>query len=115
MSLLDEYQLNEQNFERCIINGLSMAQLLIIFQLDNVKMDEWCQENYGKNFQTTYEILRQIACEKFSNTINGLSMRGNNTALNIMDRFLNNIQEDKVVKVVFDNKLQPETEENSNG
>lgn len=76
-----------------------------------MEMDEWCLLTYKKNFMTTYELFRQIACEKFSNTINSLSLRGNNTAINIMDRFLNNIQEEKVVKVVFQNDVVEETEE----
>lgn len=115
MSLLDEYQLTRENFERCIVNCLKMPQLLIIFRVTQKEMDDWCLKEYGTNFQTTYEVLRQIAVEKFANTLGYLSMRGNNTAMNIIDRMMNDVQQDKVVKVVFDNKLKEETEENSNG
>ena len=115
MSLLDEYQLNQENFEKCIVNCLKMPQLLIIFRVTQKEMDEWCLKEYGNNFQTTFEVLRQIAVEKFANTLGHLSIRGNNTAINIIDRMMNDAQQDKVVKVVFDNKLQAETEDSSNG
>lgn len=111
MSVIDEYELNKDNFEKCIAHCLKMPQLLIIFRKDSREMDEWCKKEYGTNFLTTYEILRQIAIEKFTETLSYLSMRGNNTALNIIDRFLNEAQQDKVVKVVFDNNLKTETEE----
>ena len=115
MSLIDEYQLNKENFEKCISHCLKMPQLLIIFRVSNYEMDEWCKKEYGTNFQTTFEILRQVAIEKFAEALTHLSMRGNNTAMNIIDRMMNDVQQDKVVKVVFDNKLQAETEDSSNG
>ena len=71
-------------------------------------MDVWCEENYNYNFQTAYDLIRQIAIERFSDTVNNLGLRGNNTALNIMDRMINGFTEDKTVKIVFDNKMKAE-------
>ena len=112
-SLLDEYTLTVEKFEGCIAHGMTMQQILTIFQKNGKEMDEWCAENYkGHNFKYVYEVLRQMTLDTFFEAMQELGYRGNPSALAIINNAIQRLDGGNTIKIVFDNKsVEPESEE----
>ena len=105
--------LTKERFERSIAVGSRLREIMTLFNKTQGEMNAWCQENYGANFVTVYDILMQDAAERYVETLKKLGEeRGNQTALNIVSQFLvNKSANDKVVKIVFDGSVPEESED----
>lgn len=112
-SLLDKYQLCKDKFELVIGVGMSKKQVLTIFRVTSAEMDAWCKEEYGCNFGAAYEFIRQMAYSNFLETVNLLGMRGNPSALNIMNQALNSLAATQTTRIVFSSDVPAETEEDA--
>lgn len=110
-SILNETQLDIDNFEGAIAVGIKPAALLVMFNATGKEMDEWCVENYGRNFATTFEMVKQCAYKEFLTTVKTLGYRGNPSALNIINQAINDNAASNVVKIVFDNNVSIEGED----
>ena len=112
-SLFDKYKLVKDKFELVVGVGMSKARVLIIFHKTEKEMDDWCKEEYGFNFSTTWDMLRNMAYSEFLDTVHILGARGNPSALNILNGALNSLASTQTVKIVFGNDVPEETEEDS--
>lgn len=112
-SLLDKYKLCKDKFELVIGVGMSKKQVLTIFQKTEKEMNDWCLEEYGFNFSVIYDVLRQMAYSDFLDIVKVLGMRGNPSALNILNQSLNSLAATQTTRIVFGNDVPTETEEDS--
>lgn len=111
-SILKNTQLNIENFEDYIAVGTKPQQILTVFRKTGKEMDEWCKEAYGiASFHTIYEMVRQAIYKEFLETVKELGCRGNPSALNIINQAISDHENDNVVKIVFENGLKEENEE----
>lgn len=112
-SILDRKQLDIDNFEGAIAVGTRPQQLLNMFQKTGKEMDEWCGENYGiPNFHTVYDMVRQACYVDFMQCVKDLGVAGNPSALKIISDAINEHNEaDSIVKIVFENNMKLEGEE----
>lgn len=112
-SILDEYELTVEKFEGAIAVGRMPSQILLMFNKTSREMDAWCAENYqGHNFKTVYEWVRQCTVETYLHCVHSLGMRGNPSALGIIDRAIQKDESMNTVKIVFNaNGMSMETEE----
>ena len=111
-SILDNYKLTIERFEGAIAVGRMPAQILLMFQKTSAEMDAWCAENYqGHNFKTVYEWIRQCTVETYLHCVHDLGMRGNPSALGIIDRAIQKDESMNTVKIVFNAGLPAETDE----
>lgn len=114
-SILDKYKLSnpeaQEVFENCISVGITMSQLLIAFRCTAKEMDDWCLEKYGMNFQTTFDAIKQGAISEYLDCVHALGIRGNPSALNIINEALRGMQNTGTVKIVFETNLPEENEE----
>lgn len=112
-SLLDKYQLCKDKFELVIGVGMSRKQVLTIFRVTEKEMNDWCMAEYGFNFGVIYDVLRQMAYSDFLDVVKILGLRGNPSALNILNQSLNSLAATQTVKIVFGNDVPTESEEDS--
>ena len=110
-SILDDYQLTVEKFEGAIAVGRSMQQILKMFNITGKEMDKWCQEHYGPNYQLIYEWVRQCTVETYLHCVHDLGMRGNPSALGIIDRAIQKDESMSTVKIEFVTNLKQENEE----
>ena len=114
-SILDTVVLDKENFEGAIAVGIDKPSLLVMFNVTSREMDYWCMENYrGLNFATVFEMVKQCAYKQFLQTVKDLGYRGNPSALNIINQAINEHASNSVVKIVFENNLELESEEDKN-
>lgn len=113
MSLLsEEFELNKEKFEELVGVGMTKQQMLLVFGVTSLEMDEWCRENYGiPKFQTVYEIIKSMAVSKYLGVVQALMARGNSSALGIVDEVLRGVTNQNVVKIVFGNDIPTEGED----
>jgi len=89
-SVLDRLSgINKQRLEGYISCGLKKQEILSAFNVDEEKMENWCTENYGMNFSTLFEVVRQIARGEYLDTMKDLGFKGNPTAISIIDKVVN--------------------------
>ena len=111
-SILDEYKLTIERFEGAIAVGRMPGQILTMFNKTSRDMDEWCAKNYqGHNFKTVYEWVRQCTVETYLHCVHDLGIRGNPSALGIIDRAIQKDESMNTVKIVFNAGLPSENEE----
>ena len=109
-SILDEYQLSKEKFEGAIAVGRMPNQILTMFNKTGKEMDEWCIENYGRDFKLIYEWVRQCTVEKYLHCVHELGMHGNPSALGIIDRAIQKDESMNTVKIEFVTSLPTENE-----
>ena len=112
-SLMD-VELNQENFESAIAVGTRMSNMLTLFGVSGKEMDEWCGKTYGiPQFSAVYYKCREAALQDYYEMLTKLGMRGNVTALNIMDNVIRGaMAEQQTVKIVFDGSgMRKETEQ----
>ena len=112
-SLMD-VELNQENFENAIAVGTKMPNMLVLFGVSGKEMDEWCEKTYGvPQFSAVYYKCREMALQDYYAMLSKLGMRGNVTALNIMDNVIRGATaEQQTVKIVFDGGgMKKETEQ----
>lgn len=114
-SILDRYNLNtpegKEKFEGCIAVGLTLPQLLVAFRKRLDEMDVWCLKTYGMDFKSTYEAIKMGAIGEYLECVNALGLRGNPSALGIINEALRGVNNSGTVKIVFDNNVELENEE----
>ena len=112
-SILDSYKLTIERFEGAIAVGRTSAQILTMFNMTAKEMDNWCAKNYeGHNFKMVYEWVRQCTVETYLHCVHDLGMRGNPSALGIIDRAIQKDESMNTVKIVFNaNGMCAETDE----
>ena len=120
-NLLDECALNKPNFEAQIGLGASKKEVLEMFAISlspedlgesatYAMLDKWCKENYnGLGFGHVYDILQAATLEKFKDCMMELGIRGNPSAIAIMNEVIRK-KESSVVEVKFVNELPLEKE-----
>ena len=111
-SILEEYELTVERFEGAIAVGRLPNQVLRMFNKSSREMDEWCAEHYnGHNFQFAYEWVRQCTVERYLQCVHDLGMRGNPSALAIIDKAIQRDESMSTVKIEFVTKLPEEGQE----
>ena len=89
VSILDKINLNKGRFEAYVACGLRKSEILSsFFNISSADMDKWCKENYnGLDFNTCYEIIRQNTRAEYYDALKDLGLKGNPTAMAIVERF----------------------------
>lgn len=109
MSILDRFPLTKEVFEDKVIGiGTKKAVVLTIFQKTMEEMNAWCQENYGLDFDTTYELLKQMTYAEWKECLKVLGGRGNPTAMSIMQERLADEDEAQANGIVFNVNVKVE-------
>ena len=89
-SIIEGIKINKGRLEGYISVGMKKAEILSAFNMATVDMNNWCMENYGMNFDTVFEVVRQVARGEYLDCLKELGVRGNPTAMSIIDKFVNN-------------------------
>ena len=121
-NLLDEYALSKEKFEAVVGLGTPKKEVLKIFSISlspetygegatEAMLDKWCQENYKMPFGTVYDLLQSITVKKFEDSMLELGLRGNPSAIAIMNEVIRKKESSGIVTVNFVNTLPPESEE----
>lgn len=112
MSLLDKFPLTKEVFEEKVIGvGTKKNVVLTIFRKSMEEMNTWCMENYGMDFNTTYEILKQLTYAEWKECLKVLGERGNPSAMSIMQDRLAEDLEEQTNGMVFNVNLTVEKED----
>ena len=110
-SILDNYELTVERFEGAIAVGRMQNQILLMFNKTAKEMDEWVAANYcGRDFKTIYEWIRQCTIDEYLHCVHDLGMRGNPSALGIIDRAIQKDEAMSTVKIEFVTNVPVETE-----
>lgn len=121
-SLLDECILNKTNFEGYVGLGRSKKEILEVFALQlspqdlgkgatYAMLDKWCVENYGGlGFDQVYALVQAATLKKFEDAMVELGVRGNPSAIAIMNEVIRKKENASVGQVVFVNSMPLETE-----
>jgi len=122
-SLLDECILNKQNFEGFVGLGHSKKEILEVFALslspaDYGKsatygmLDKWCKDNYnGIGFDQVFELIQSATLKKFEDCMVELGVRGNPSAIAIMNEVIRKKEGSSIVTINYVNQLPLESEE----
>lgn len=101
-SILNDYKLTVERLEGAIAVGRSKSQILAMFHVTPAEMDSFCQENYnGHGFPDIYEWVRQCTVDEYLQAVYDLGMRGNPSALGIIDRAIQKDESAATTKIVF--------------
>lgn len=121
-SLLDEIALNKTNFEGYVGLGRSKKEVLEVFAIalspDDLgasasysMLDEWCKENYnGLGFDHAYALIQAATLKRFEEAMTELGVRGNPSAIAIMNEVIRKKENNGIVQVNFVNSLPLESE-----
>lgn len=137
-SLLDEYsQMTKEKFEMVVGLGATLAEVRRLFCLpimvwagedtygvnvldlcadkNSAKhidklLDKWCLENYHIPYSSVYGLLQEQTVKKFEDCMLELGIRGNPSAIGIMNEVIRKKESNSVVTVNFINQLPEETE-----
>lgn len=120
-NLLDEYALTKEKFESVVGLGTPKKEVLKIFSVSlspetygdgatEAMLDKWCQENYKMPYGTVYDLLQSITVKKFEDSMLELGLRGNPSAIAIMNEVIRKKESSSLVAVNFVNTLPPESE-----
>lgn len=122
-SLLDECALNKTNFEGYVGLGRSKKEILEVFAIalspedlgasaDYAMLDKWCVNNYsGLGFDQVYSLIQAATLKKFEDAMVELGVRGNPSAIAIMNEVIRKKENSGIVQVNFVNSMPLETEE----
>jgi hypothetical protein len=101
-SILDKYTLNQETFEGAIAVGRTPSQMLAMFNVTSREMDEFCEKTYGRgDFKLIYEWVRQCTVDEYLQCVKELGLRGNPSALGIIDRAIQKDEAQSTVKIEF--------------
>lgn len=111
-SITEQYTLNRDTFEAAIAVGRLPHQMLAQFNVTEKEMDEFCLKNYGRNFKLVHEWVRQCTIDEWLHTLKLMGVKGNPTAMQIVDKAIQKDESMGMVKIVFDQgSVKQETEE----
>lgn len=109
-SILDSrIQLNKTRLEGYISVGMKKSEILTAFNVTTEEMEEWCLVNYNMNYNTVFEVVRQIARGEYLDCLKDLGVKGNPTALSIVDRFVNSDDNGGNTGMVFNVNVRTES------
>lgn len=109
MYLLDRFELTKEVFETKVIGiGANKRAICTIFRKTEKEMDEWCMKEYGMNFKTTYEILKQLTYAEWKECLRVLGEKGNPTAMSIMQEKLASDVDEDASSIVFNVNVKME-------
>lgn len=112
MSIIDRFPLTKEVFEDKVIGiGTRKDVVLKIFQKTEEEMNTWCEENYGLNFRTTYELLKQMTYAEWKECLKELGTRGNPTAMSIIQERLAEDAEEQISGMVFNVNVKVEKDD----
>lgn len=121
-SLLDECILNKNNLETYIGLGRSKKEILEVFALSlspddlgksasYAMLDDWCKKYYSNlGFDQVYSLVQAATLKKFEDAMVELGIRGNPSAIAIMNEVIRKKENASVSQVVFVNQMPLETE-----
>lgn len=110
-SIFDDYELTKEKLEGAIGVGMKPAAIYLMFRTTSDELDKWCRENYGPqvSWAYLYDVVRQQTYAEFLDAVKALGIRGNPSALAIINNRINDeAAEEKTVKIVFQNDLKME-------
>lgn len=113
ISILDESQIDIDHFEAAIAVGRSIYEIQIMFGMSRQELEAWVAENYPNQgpLQTVYERIKQICISQYLEVMRDLGYRGNPSAMHIIhEALMKYAEQDKTVRIVFENKLPEEDE-----
>ena len=122
-NLLNESVLNRKNFEGFVGLGHSKKEILQVFAVSlspadlgesasYAMLDKWCKENYdGLGFDKVFDLLQAITVKKFEDCMLDLGIRGNPSAISIMNEVIRKKEGSGLVTINYVNQLPPEGEE----
>ena len=112
ISILDSSKIDIDHFETAICVGRSIYEIQIMFGMDRNQLEDWVGEHYnGAPLQTVYDRIKMNAIAEFYEVMRDLGYRGNPSAMHIINEALNGYaEEQKTVKIVFENNVPVETE-----
>lgn len=111
MGLIDKYPLTKEIFEDKVIGvGAKKKVVCTIFRKTEAELDEWCMQEYGMDFKTTYEILKQLTYAEWKQCLKSLGEKGNPTAMSIMQERLSEDAEEQASGIVFNVNVKVENE-----
>ena len=108
-SVLDNISLNKGRVEGYIACGLKSSEITTAFHVSNVEMDEWCMKEYGMPWKDVFELLRQVFRGEYLDMVYELGIKGNPTALSIVDRVINNENADENTGMIFNVNVKVES------
>jgi len=134
-SLLDGYTLNKSKFEGVIGLGATQAEVRRMFcvpalryagkdpngidiidycatnakEVDGI-LNKWCLENYQMPYNSVYTLLQEMTVKEFENAMMELGVRGNPSAIAIMNEVIRKKENSGIVQVNFVNSVPLETE-----
>ena len=108
-SVLDRLTLNKTRLEGYIACGMKSGEILTVYNKTGAEMDEWCMKEYGMPWKTVFELVRQVARGEYLDTVKDLGLKGNPTALSIVDKVINNENADETTGMVFNVNVKVET------
>ena len=111
-SILDRFPLTKEVFEDKVIGiGTKKSVVCTIFRKSMEEMNTWCQENYGLDFNTTYELLKQMTYAEWKECLKALGVKGNPTAMSIMQERLADEDDAQANGIVFNVNVKREKED----
>lgn len=110
VSILDNIKLNKTRLEGYVACGMKSSEILTIFRVSNEEMNTWCEKEYGMDWKTAFELIRQATRGIYLDAVMDLGVKGNPTALSIIDKVVNNDNADETSGVVFNVNVKVETD-----
>ena len=113
-SVLDNHFLCKETFESAVCFGMSEKEILTLFsqEVKNIgELDKWCMETYKMPFSTVYELLQVIAVDRYLETPAMLGIKGNPSAIQIMNEMILKRKTNSVVSINFNCNLPEENED----
>ena len=81
-SIIDRFPLTREVFEDKVMGvGAKKQQVFIIFRKTVQEMNEWCRQEYGMDYDTVYELMKQMVFAEWKETLKALGEKGNPTAM----------------------------------
>lgn len=108
-SILDKISLNKTRVEGYIACGLKSSEILTIYNISAIDMDKWCMKEYGMPWKTMFELVRQATRGEYLDAIKELGIKGNPTALSIVDRVINGDNAEETNGMVFNVNVKVES------
>lgn len=135
-SLLDGYTLTKSKFEGVIGLGATQAEVRRMFcipalryagkdttgldvidycaangkEVDGI-INKWCLDNYGLPYTSMYCLIQEMTVKEFENAMMELGVRGNPSAIAIMNEVVRKKENSGIVQVNFVNSMPLETED----
>jgi len=108
-SILDKLTLNKTRVEGYIACGMKSSEILTIYHISGAEMDKWCEQEYGMNWKTAFELLRQATRGEYLDMVRDMGLKGNPTALAIVDKVINGDNADETSGMIFNVNVKVES------